>query len=115
MRDPEELREIDALGQDGDQEEEPWEEEQERGGGWSGALLFQAALCGLALLLLVYWKFANPEQYQEAAGWYQREMAQEIELPQIVLGTPAPSPSPEASASPAPSGPPPESTPPEPL
>lgn len=105
MRDPEELREIDALGQEEAWEDE-WQEEPEREEPrWGGAPLFQGVLCGLALLLLLYMKYASPDRYQEAASWYQREMSQEIELPRIGLGTPAPSPSPEPAASPAPSGP----------
>lgn len=98
MRDPEKLREIDSLGLSPEDEwrEEP--EEEEASSGWGGVPLLQALLCAAALIALLFLKFTDPERYQEAAGWYQKEMAQEIELPQLRAGTPSPEPSPEPSA-----------------
>lgn len=113
MRDPEELREIDSLGLE-DSPEDEWQEEREKEeqqAGWGGVPLLQAVLCALALIVLMFFKFTDPERYQEAAGWYREEMSQEIELPRLGLGTPAPSPTPEPSASPAPPAV--ESSPPE--
>lgn len=100
MRDPDELREIDSLGLE-DSPEDEWREEpeeNEEASGWGGIPLLQALLCAAALIVLMFFKFTDPERYQEAASWYQKEMAQEIELPQLGTGTPSPEPSPEPSA-----------------
>lgn len=78
MRDPADLQEIENLGEDEISDPGP---EKKGGTGGSLLLLMQAALCAAALLLLVFFKISNPEVYGKFSDWYQKEAAQEIELP----------------------------------
>ena len=103
MQDPEKLREIEDLGEDSELSDETWEEDRGEGGGWGGVPLLQAVICALAVLALVFFRLTDDKKYQEIAGWYQSEMAKELELPSLDRATPAPpSGAPEPTASPAP-------------
>lgn len=112
MRDPDEMRELEAVGEDEDLEED-WQEPPQGESGGGGASLLQAVLCALALIALVFFKVTDPARYQEIAEWYRGEMAQEIELPKIMPAAPTPSPSPSPEPTPTPSPDYPESPPPE--
>ena len=111
MRDPDELRELESLGLDDGEQEEEWKEDTCESGG--GAPLLQAVLCALALIALVFFKLTDEGRYEEITGWYQSEMAQEIELPQLGPPPAETTPSPQPSQSPAPTPPALESVPPE--
>lgn len=104
MQDPEKLREIENLGEEVElpQEDETWEEDRVEGGGWGGVPLLQAVICALAVLALVFFRLTDDKKYQEIAGWYQSEMAKELELPSLDRAAPEPSGTPEPTASPAP-------------
>ncbi len=79
MRDPEQLQEIENLGEE---EEEFFPKESRRKEGGSALPIFQAALCVLALIALLILKFTNAETYNKVTNWYQSEAAREIELPE---------------------------------
>lgn len=105
MQDPEKLREIETLGEESNvlQEDETWETEQEEvGTGWGGIPLLQAVICALAVLALVFFRVSDDTRYHQIADWYQREMAQELELPDFSRATPEPSQPPEPTATPEP-------------
>lgn len=102
MRDPEKLREIEALGQEEGEEPEDFWEEPERQPGGSGAPLLQAVICALALAALLVIKFTDEGRYQSIAAWYKAEMAQEIELPYFERPSPLPEPTPQPSPTPLP-------------
>lgn len=80
MRDPEQLQEIENLGEE--EEEFLPAESRKRQEGGSALPIFQAALCVLALLALLVLKFTNMETYDKVTSWYQSEAAREIELPE---------------------------------
>lgn len=107
MQDQEKLREIESMGEDGgdfpeDEEYEKYEESLKESGGWGGIPLFQAVICALIILALIFFRVSDGTKYQEIAAWYQQEMAKEIELPAFSRAAPEPSASPEPTATPAP-------------
>ncbi len=105
MQEQEKLREIESLGQeeeDQEEHEEYWDEPEERQGG-GGVPILQAVICALALVALLFFKFTDKERYQEITDWYNQEMAQEIELPQLKNPAPEPSTAPTPEATPTPS------------
>ena len=76
MWDEEQLQELESLREEPDQEPQP-----ARRSGGGGVLIFQAALCLLALAALVALKLAEPGRYQRFTDWYRQEAAREIHLP----------------------------------
>ena len=65
MRDPEQLQEIENLGEE---EEEFFPKESRRKEGGSALPIFQAALCVLALIALLILKFTDAETYNKPSS-----------------------------------------------
>lgn len=106
MQDPEKRQEIESLGEEYDDfSQEECEDAAEEKSNWSGALLLQAVICAIAMLILVYFRMTDDGKYQEISQWYQREMSQEIELPQFQHASPQPTALPEPSPSTPPAEP----------
>ena len=103
MQDPEKLKEIASLGETDSEPQEEWLEEPRACAGWGGALLVQAAVCILILLMLVIFKFTDEEEFQEIRQWYGAEMSQEIELPRLRGSVPVPTLAPTSDPTPSPS------------
>lgn len=87
MQDYEKIKELESYGDSEEDREELKEEELYVEPGhvkkYSLIPLLQLAFCAAILLTLFYLKVFKPEMYTEITGWYQKEIAEEIELPKL--------------------------------
>ena len=97
MQDLEKLREIEALGQE-DEEEAPSPEEIPSKGGFA-PIFRRCCACHLAGLLCL--KAMDSPFYEAFSEWYHQEASQEIQLPSWETPAPSASPAPSPSRRPA--------------
>lgn len=100
MQQWDEMEEIDLLGEEEGEGEEPYEAPA-AGGSLSTVPLLQALVCVLALIGLLYLRHTGHPAYGEIRERYRQEAAQEIELPRWEGGRPSPTPAPAPTKRPA--------------
>lgn len=86
MQEREKLQEIESMGS----EEPEWEEPEKSVGGKGIVSIIQVAVCALAMVALVYFKLADTEKFDAVIRWYRGEITKEIDLPRWEGGAAAP-------------------------